>query len=846
MSTFNLNDFHTLQTTLEVALIPLVSKQVPRGFALATYLHRPATPTEQQGWFHTRDHYPAVGVVCGSPSNGLFVLDFDDLTMLPLLMHEFPFLKRTYTVQTRRGVHIYLRAPQPDVPSFSFVGGDLQGNGSYVVGAGSTVKGHCYTVSRDLPILTLNRHQWEGLLSVLHPHTPPTAVPSSPTPPTTQPRPRFTAQRPTIAPPATAQPPYQCLPIYFSTLDDGRNKALFKAACQGRDHGLTPEQVAEQLLSVFIHSPTPAAHRPQSLHQRRHEGLDTIASAFSHDARDGAAVLHSMAADFPANLRQAILQSQQVAVARVLDALLRHGIQPGDRFSRVQALTACQRFAVGTYSCNKALSASAPGMLRIFAEASGDFLKAQVMPTTQAPPAGVYEAKPKNNRGRPPRYYQMPTWEALETAYSLDGLRAGDPIPDEALRSRKRYRQATAEALFTRRPGAYSRQWLAQLLGTHISTISRYNRDWCEVDLLDDTPLALPISFSTLHVIPTEITERYHWLRREDGVCGLPRRGLAAYWLHLGHEVEYIHKRPHRYGRDVTWRATHVPAPQPLEPARSRPAATPAALPNPKPLWTSPPPDYPPTNLATATPPVPQPRVILPYILPPPPPAPYWRRVEQYGALIGFACPQHHLYVPVTGNRRPDADMRCPACAGKSLSGLRDARHERYRLERTVLFASGGGYQRWSDTPTPLIWGIASPFDTAGRAHLAGELEQATWQVELPPALAARYFDSEHAIFRWGLSKSLQRLSRLYYVEEGLPLFGREPLRLYFSMIQRHHLGIKQARTFLEGYVREYGQLSELEAALDSVDSQAFEGLGNIKHYAAYTVEALKRGLEEG
>jgi hypothetical protein len=189
--------------------------------------------------------------------------------------------------------------------------------------------------------------------------------------------------------------------------------------------------------------------------------------------------------------------------------------------------------------------------------------------------------------------------------------------------------------------------------------------------------------------------------------------------------------------------------------------------------------------------------------------------------------------------------MRCPACAGHSLSGLRDARHERYRLERTVLFASGGVYQRWSDTPTLLIWGIASSFDTAGRAHLADSLEQATWKVELPPVLAARYFDSEHAIFRWGLSKSLQRLSRLY-IEEGLPLFGREPLQLFFSIIQRHHLQIKQAREFLEGYVRDYGQLTELEAALDAVDSQAFEGLGNIKHYAAYTVEALKRGLAEG
>jgi hypothetical protein len=65
-------------------------------------------------------------------------------------------------------------------------------------------------------------------------------------------------------------------------------------------------------------------------------------------------------------------------------------------------------------------------------------------------------------------------------------------------------------------------------------------------------------------------------------------------------------------------------------------------------------------------------------------------------------------------------------------------------------------------------------------------------------------------------------------------------------MIQRHHLRIKQAREFLEDYVREYGQLSELEAALDSVDSQAFEGLGNIKHYAAYTVDVLKRSLAEG
>ncbi|MFZ4816561.1 MAG: hypothetical protein ACOYL5_18645, partial [Phototrophicaceae bacterium] len=366
-----------------------------------------------------------------------------------------------------------------------------------------------------------------------------------------------------------------------------------------------------------------------------------------------------------------------------------------------------------------------------------------------------------------------------------------------------------------------------------------------EADLLDDTPQTLPIHFNSLHHIPAEATERYHWLQREDGVCGEPSRRLASYWLHRGHEVEYVWKRPHRYGRDlpkpaqaVIEQTSHHQVMRIVEPAPRRDIPAPV-------LWTTDAPDYPGVDYTHATAPAPQPRFILPSTSSVKPPAPYWRRVEVHGALIGFACPQHHLHVPITGNKRPDADMRCKACAGNSLSGLRDARHERYRLERTVLFASGGVYQGLSDLPTPLIWKIASPFDTHGRAYLADELEHATWQIEMPPALVARYFDSENPRFRWGLSQSLERLARLY-IEEGLPLFGREPLQLFFTLIQRHHLRIKQAREFLEGYVREYGQLSELEAALDSVDSQAFEGLAKIKDYAAHTVEALKRGLEEG
>jgi hypothetical protein len=55
-------------------------------------------------------------------------------------------------------------------------------------------------------------------------------------------------------------------------------------------------------------------------------------------------------------------------------------------------------------------------------------------------------------------------------------LTPGDPIRAEDLKSPKAYRQALQRALFQRRPGVYSREWLCQRLGISVWTCRRYDR----------------------------------------------------------------------------------------------------------------------------------------------------------------------------------------------------------------------------------------------------------------------------------------------------------------------------------------------------------------------------------
>jgi len=78
-------------------------------------------------WFHKRRSNLAV--VTG---NGLVVLDIDEPAALEALLAAHPQLRDTWTVKTKRGVHVYLAGPG-DTKSFKRDGVEVKAHGSAVV-----------------------------------------------------------------------------------------------------------------------------------------------------------------------------------------------------------------------------------------------------------------------------------------------------------------------------------------------------------------------------------------------------------------------------------------------------------------------------------------------------------------------------------------------------------------------------------------------------------------------------------------------------------------------------------------------------------------------------------------
>jgi len=96
----------------------------------------------------------AVGIMCGLPSNGLVVLDFDSSAGLEKACSTSPRLAsivdQTLVVKTRRGVHVYLRTSMAVVSAkigdFDL---EIRAQGQYVVAPGNTIGNFIYTSERD-------------------------------------------------------------------------------------------------------------------------------------------------------------------------------------------------------------------------------------------------------------------------------------------------------------------------------------------------------------------------------------------------------------------------------------------------------------------------------------------------------------------------------------------------------------------------------------------------------------------------------------------------------------------------------------------------------------------------
>src|SRR5690606_36574067 len=105
--------------------------------------------------------------VCGKVSN-LIVIDLDTTEAVDQFTQAFPELTHTFTVQSgfRVTPHLYFHVDFP-VKTCKLKGGDLKGEGSYVVGPGSSIAGQTWQVVRDEPIRPLSKDELEAILCQL-------------------------------------------------------------------------------------------------------------------------------------------------------------------------------------------------------------------------------------------------------------------------------------------------------------------------------------------------------------------------------------------------------------------------------------------------------------------------------------------------------------------------------------------------------------------------------------------------------------------------------------------------------------------------------------------------------
>ena len=113
------------------AVVPLTGKH-PNWPVLSTVYgtnswkqlgQQPASPDEIRAWVEA-DSTTGIGIICGQPSGGLVVADFDT--------DQPRFLPPTPTVRTGRGRHAYFRDPTV-TSTVVQPWGELRSTGSYVV-----------------------------------------------------------------------------------------------------------------------------------------------------------------------------------------------------------------------------------------------------------------------------------------------------------------------------------------------------------------------------------------------------------------------------------------------------------------------------------------------------------------------------------------------------------------------------------------------------------------------------------------------------------------------------------------------------------------------------------------
>ena len=468
------------------SVIPLIGGSdagIGKRPAIPWHVYQKQRPTfdEVQQWFE-HDSFSAYGIVCGKVSR-LIVIDLDTTEAVDQFAQALPKLTHTFTVQSgfRGTPHLYFHVDFT-VKTCKLKGGDLKGEGSYVVGPGSSIAGQTWQVVRDDPVRQLSKDELRAVLRLLKLSD-------------------------------TVSNRLNTLPVRSDGKLSGtfaeryhrdvqqtgeRNNTLFNIGRQMRDAGHTKTEVIQQLADLHAHQ---VAHDPlvQEPYERRYrEALRTIDSVYTRPPQTarstqtpstGAADPQEHASHLSNHLRERLLQqSDGIAFLRTYEGLRLKGVRPGQIITRPEMFTLL-RGIVGEHSIKRALTAASPNgqsLLPRITTPGGHHVTDPKPLKSKATKCFVDTQKPPISHSMPStrpahrlrKQYRMPSEAELCEWLGIDPQPAPqDPIRIEDLQSVRLYRQRLEYELIRRRPGQYPMGWLADRLGVSPRTIYSYHRD---------------------------------------------------------------------------------------------------------------------------------------------------------------------------------------------------------------------------------------------------------------------------------------------------------------------------------------------------------------------------------
>lgn len=529
-----------------------------------------APPTRDQldNWFMD-SAVTSYAILCGAISGNLFVLDFDDKKAYRKFKKQFKSLAQTLTIRTKRGYHVYLRAKEA-VRAQKFSGGDLQGEGTYVIGAGSEINNRAYTIQVELPIYEVKDEELHTLLDTINDKT--TKSPMGLASPMTNKQVKTTYIEEIVSAYQNQAP------------SQGRNKALYRTAHYAKAMRIPISQVRTPLAQVYAQTSPYWDHKPQDYSSRYIEGIRTIESAYNGSTALKLDNQHN-SGKIPTALREAIIQDTahqnaegllvngSTIPGRLLEALINEGIKEHQIFTTKQAQEISKQYKIGDKSTHNVLT--------------GNHGK-QIFPIVKYPPyvgdndnttinKEKSNLKPinfqKNNskKGRKVSiYFKMPSIEDLCILYDVVP-QSWDNLDPSDLMSAKAYRLALHREYVRRVVPEQSVTYLSNRLGCHPRSLYRYDKS-LDVKV---TPIHgfVPLTWDNVDNPSFYEKPRQNgvtpgkWLQRADGKRFPAKKGIALQQLKEANNLIACERRPSRRFLpshpmpiyEVIWRRSDLP-----------------------------------------------------------------------------------------------------------------------------------------------------------------------------------------------------------------------------------------------------------------------------------------------